>query len=168
MPRKRPADAGESDPRVQLLNSAQQIVDSVELQDVVFTRIEASREDPGSAVSGEEVVTRKINLLARNMDEEFHARVDLEVVSVDAKFVLNAVAVYQKTTDFDVTSDAVKEFLERVGLFVVWPYMRAKIRSLCDDLGVQRITLPTVRQGEFQLTKQDSGQFDEAEENSNS
>lgn len=64
-------------------------------------------------------------MMARDILESSDARVELVVRSPQAEFNLDVLATYSKTEPFLASPDVRRSFLEKVGIFVVWPYLRA-------------------------------------------
>lgn len=73
-------------------------------------------------------------MMARDILESSDARVELVVRSPQAEFNLDVLATYSKTEPFLASPDVRRSFLEKVGIFVVWPYLRAELFcALCQS-----------------------------------
>lgn len=145
----KPAETRPDDDSAPLVDDIHEAVNRLALRDVIFLKLEAERLVESDEVP--ETVSRRHQLLARQTERVLHARVDSQIQSPEARFRLNALAVYEKQTEFFVSEDVQKDFLERVGVFAIWPYLRAQLHQLCDGLSVERVPLPMIRQGQVTL-----------------
>lgn len=158
MPPNKSAKPGASEQQTEatappLLDDIQAVLDGLVLRDVVFLKLDAERLETSAAAPEEapDRVQRSQQLLVRETPTALHARVDTTIASPEAKFQLHALAIYEKSQEFLVSQPVQKEFLEKVGIFTIWPYLRAQLHALCDGLSVERIELPALRQGQIAL-----------------
>ena len=127
--------------------NASEIVDRVRLEDVSFSEVSGRRLE--SATDFAEDPSAK--LMVRENDREVQARVELEVRSEEASLRLSSVATFGKLEPFTMSSASAEEFLQKVAVFAIWPYLRAEVQQLSSTLGVPSVALPLLRQGEVQL-----------------
>ena len=74
--------------------------------------------------------------------EELRARVDV-------------VAAYAFTDPpIDIGPAAIRDFLEKMAVFAIWPYLREAIASICTRLRVDVVNLKVIIQGEFEFGEQ--------------
>ena len=124
-----------------------EIVDRVRLEDVSFSEVSGMRLESTFDAAEDPAV----KLMVRENDREVQARVELEVRSEGAVFRLISVATFAKLEPFTMTSASAGEFLQKVAVFAIWPYLRAELKQLSNALGVPAATLPLLRQGEVRL-----------------
>ena len=135
---------------VAVLDDLPAAVRLLELRDVVFLSISAVRTERVAA-NDDQQTHQEQKLMVRDAPESFDARVELVVRSPQAEFNLDVLATYSKTEPFLASPDVRRSFLEKVGIFVVWPYLRAELSALCASLDLEPIRLPVIRHGEVQV-----------------
>ncbi|QFP97008.1 hypothetical protein SEA_SUERTE_37 [Gordonia phage Suerte] len=122
------------------------LLDATELVDVRFYEVHALRD----GTDGEPQWS--IRVLTNQADTELQLRFRLELSGGGATYIADAAAVYVLNEAVEVPSDVVKEFAERVGIFAVFPYLRAALGNLANQLGLKRPVLPLLRRGMVRLT----------------
>ena len=127
--------------------NASEIVDRVRLEDVSFSEVSGRRLESTSGFAEDP----SAKLMVRENDREVQARVELELRSAGAVFQLSSVATFAKLEPFTMSSASAEEFLQKVAVFAIWPYLRAEVQQLSSTLGVSAVALPLLRQGEVQL-----------------
>lgn len=147
---------------VPVFTDVRDVIANVQLSGIVFQNIRGQlRDEPKSELKG---IHRDLGLLARDTSSELLARLDLTVATAEAKFKLSAIATYVKDTPFSADETAVRDFMEKVALFAVWPYLRAQLQTLSVGLSLEPITLPVLLQGQVRLTDQPTDTVDSGAE----
>lgn len=67
------------------------------------------------------------------------------------RLVAAVAAIYSRESDEEIPGEVRTEFLEKVAVMAVYPYLRADLQHSAADLRLGNLTLAMLRQGEFQL-----------------
>ncbi|MGI5410025.1 hypothetical protein ACQEV9_25000 [Streptomyces chartreusis] len=110
---------------------------NAELNDVSFLEVHASHVDVEGTSSNDDPAgesTMKVWYRAEGQQIQVRCRLDLQ--SSDARFVADAVADFSVTGELP-TDDAIREaFTQRIGVAVVYPYLRESVHGMAQKIGV--------------------------------
>lgn len=88
---------------------------------------------------------------ARVEPEWIEVRCRLTVQSSDADLVVDRSAVFSHTEPLEVSSETTREFIEKVGVMTVYPYLREAVTRLASDLGVSAPVMGLLRAGSIRV-----------------
>lgn len=149
----------------QVVDSAEHLLDLVELNDVVPLSLHA--DNTGDEDLAEDEYKQELAFQIRNDAENLDVLATVHITTRDAAYAVKLVARYLKSHDFDLSEETKTAFLEKIAIFALWPYIRERVQSLNASLQFKPLVLPMVKQGKFKLRKQDSvdaGKLAEANE----
>lgn len=114
--------------------------------------VEERRKDDLSWSPDDDDPVRVFNIATRVAEDEIGVRSRIVAASYHAEFEVDAEAVFTLTQPASIAEKALQEFVERVGVMAIYPYLRSSIASLAAQLAVPGPTLRLLRSGDFQLT----------------
>ncbi len=92
-----------------------------------------------------------IAVLPVSWDARLETWFRLTLSNEQAEIVTAVAVVYQRETDAEIPPELRTEFIERVAVMAAYPYLRTDLQHQAIDLHLGNVTLPILRQGEFQL-----------------
>lgn len=95
-----------------------------------------------------------IAVLPISWDARLETWFRLTLSNEQAEIVTAVAVVYQRETDAEIPPELRKEFIERIAVMAAYPYLRTELQHQATDLRVGDVTLPILRQGEFQLPEE--------------
>lgn len=125
------------------------MLNHVELTDVFPTELSAARAN-NDVASGLE---QSQELLWRDIDGGFEILLRASISARDASYRVGLVAQYKRAEPFDADEPVVKEFIEKVAIMTLWPYLRSAVSELGTRLRTSTITLGLLRQGGVSLSR---------------
>lgn len=131
--------------------SAADVLPYAELTDVRVYEI-AGRLTNDPIVQRESTEKREtFQVLARADKTFFETRGRLSVVTDEAEIVVDMGAVYSFSEEIQLPPAVVGEFLERVGVMALYPFVREQVFSTARRLGVAAPVLGLLRAGQFTI-----------------
>ncbi|MBI9113625.1 hypothetical protein [Sanguibacter suaedae] len=127
----------------------------VELTEIKVYEITGRRiDDPDAAVEPEQ----SLDVQARGSENWFETRVKLSVDTSEAQLLADVGAVFTFSEPLKVPQVAAGEFVEKVGVMAVYPFLREHIFTTAGRLGVAPPVLGLLRAGTFTIAsdQQDS------------
>lgn len=138
-----------------------ELLQTVELKDVHCVQLTAERRgDPEQGLSeivpedGEPAASMQVMPIRWDSLIEVWFRAVLE--TGNAKIIAAYAVQYTRKSPDPIPEPVRVEFVERVAIMAVVPYLREAIHGLGAKLRVPAPLLPILRQGEFQLSGQDT------------
>lgn len=95
-----------------------------------------------------------IAVLPVSWDARLETWFRLTLSNEQAEIVTAMAVVYERETDEDIPPELRKEFIERIAVMAAYPYLRSDLQHQAVDLHLGNVTLPVLRQGEFQLPEE--------------
>jgi hypothetical protein len=128
-------------------SSANEVLDSTELSDIAYTQLSANRsdEDSDSALS--------VKVAARLSDERIEIMGSGRLAGQGAVYVVDVIAQFTKSDAREIPEDMLRDFVERVGVITIYPYIREGIVGLAAKLALPRPRIPLFRPGRVKLSK---------------
>ena len=132
----------------------------VDLKDVTCIQLIADRRSDSQGgvaevVTSEESADVEFNVhpvhWGKVIEVWFRASVETPNARLAAAFAIQ----YERTGDEEIPESVRVEFVERVAVMAVLPYLRLAIQGLGMQLGVPAPLLPILRQGEFRVSISD-------------
>lgn len=129
---------------------AADVVAHAELTDIRVYEVAARRTAEG--VDPEDVPTAEdFSVNARGTDEMFETRGRLYLRTPEAEFVVEVGAIHSLDEPIVLPPHVAAEFIQRVGIMALYPFMREQVFSAARRLGVQAPVLGLLRAGEFKV-----------------
>ena len=128
------------------VSDARDLLDLAELTDIVFYEVGARR----ATDSADSEPTIQIAL--RREETSIEVRCRAHVVGSGGAYTTDASAVFSLSEQIAVSDDALTEFVERVGVMTVYPYLRESITQSAAKLGLERPILKLLRPGDVHVT----------------
>lgn len=118
---------------------AREMLAHTNLVDVVFLVFNGSRRPDGSEPP--ETSEPVLNVVERHSEDRIEVEVGLTLTTEHATFDISAAARYTLTSPLELRIEVVKEFIERVAVMAVFPYLREGVSSMASRL---RVPVPTI------------------------
>lgn len=152
-----------------MTDTARAIADVVELLGYVeltdITHYEVSGVRRQTKVEDDfEAGARDPQVMVRSEDGKLETRVRLTFESVDARLVADIAAIYTLSEPLEIDEDVISEFLERVGIMAVYPYLRAALHGSAAQIGVDAPVLGLFRPSSLRVSPDDAKARAEREE----
>ncbi|MGV9265518.1 hypothetical protein ACWDRR_12740 [Kitasatospora sp. NPDC003701] len=112
------------------------MIESTELRDVVFLEVAAKRELGPESEDRSSITTPMMAWFRADGDDTIEVRCRLQVASDSASFVADAVAVFSVGDKCSWGEGLEREFTDKVGVTVLYPYLREAVHSSAMKLGV--------------------------------
>ncbi|UXA12396.1 hypothetical protein KXD97_00285 [Mycobacterium sp. SMC-8] len=126
------------------LDSAKDVADLAELKDVVHWEVAAKRV----AADDQSNDQQNLEALIREESDEIGVRCRSTVSGKGGLYIADVEAVFGFPEEIELTDDALQEFVERVGLMVVYPFLRAAIFDGASRLALKRPLLRLMKPGQ--------------------
>lgn len=123
-----------------------ELLSYVDLTDIAHYEVSGVRRQ-SDPEEGFEPGVRDPQVMVRNQDGKLETRVRLAVETNEARLVADIAAIYALTEPLELPDDVTSEFLERVGIMAVYPYLRAAIHGSAAQIGVDAPVLGLLRSG---------------------
>jgi hypothetical protein len=137
-----------SDPQA-VISDVRELIALTELQDVVFWEISARRIEDNS-----EDRPLQIQAMARVGDEQqLGLRFRATISAQGGDFVADAEAIFAIAEQREIDPELIHEFVERVGIMVVFPFLRSAIAESATKLSLPRPVLTLIKAGQAQFTE---------------
>lgn len=106
----------------------------------------------GERASRAEVVDARMSVMGKCEQSWLETRCRLTLGTEDSDLVVDRSAVFTFDRPVAPREDIVRQFVERVGVMSVYPYLREGASTLASQLGVAPPVLALMRAGTFKLT----------------
>lgn len=136
-------------PRV--IQDIKDLIDRVIMTDVQFYELTCTRSDIGNNQDDSEIHPT-FTLQIGHPSNGIGVRLAIEVITSDGSVRADAGVLYLTQTNEDIESVSEEiglEFVNRVGLFVLMPYLREAIANITLRVFGKPITLPMLRAGQL-------------------
>jgi hypothetical protein len=150
-----PTPSGDS-AEVPEVQSVQDLLDGLELTEVRTYLLHAER---GSYEALDEA---RISVAVNHEDIFVEVRCRLTTTSDDCELAIDRSAVFTLNRPVVIPPPILAEFVEKVGVMTVYPYLREGLFSLAMNLGVAPPVIGLMRAGTVRLTADPNGSADEA------
>lgn len=142
------------------LESAADLLPFVELTGIKTYEMRGRLIDPEldtSDASGE-----SMQVMARAEDNMIEARLRFEKQTDDAVLLADVSALYKLSEPVDIPEAVLHDFLERVGVMAVFPFIRESVITTASRLGVEIPVLGLLRSGAFKIGIDQQGDTSES------
>lgn len=128
---------------VRAVASIEELVQLTELDDIVYFELWAARD----AALGEltEPDLHPIKISERHDDERIEVRCMVEVEAPSVRYRVDAAAQFLLAEAVQIDEEIVQEFVERVGVMAVYPYLREGVHDLASRLRLEPPILTLLR-----------------------
>jgi len=140
---------GRQDDHLELVTTAARVLELVDLEKIITYEVHGVRQE-SDIPEGD--ARQEIEALARGEELWLETRFKLSFVTTHATYTADMSAMYTHTEPFQISDDAVQEFISKVGLFAVYPFLREAVYSMATRLDLPRPLLGLVKQGQMQFT----------------
>ena len=117
----------------------------IKVYEVRGRRIEATDDAPRAEP------TESMSVHARGADTWLETRGRLVVHTLEADILADAGAVFSFSAPLDVTEAVAAEFVEKVGVMAVYPFLREHVFTTASRLGVAPPVIGLLRAGGFKV-----------------
>lgn len=138
------------------MNTPREVADAAELLGLSELTEIRVYEVTGRRVQGEDgdearEATEDLQLQARGGDDWFETRGKMLVQTAEADLVADAAAIFTFSEPVQVSHAVATEFVERVGVMAVYPFLREHIHTTASRLGVPAPVVGLLRAGGFHV-----------------
>ncbi|MDQ1292892.1 MAG: hypothetical protein QG608_773 [Actinomycetota bacterium] len=153
-------NASESCARGDLL-SLESFTDACTLNDIIYYEISVRRTQPASSVppapeGGDQdsnAAHHEVQLMSRVVDGTLEIRARLDMTGPEAEATVDASALFSLSDPSLSPSEELQmEFARRVGIMVIYPYLREALHQSVAKLRVESPMLALLRAGQFSLS----------------
>jgi preprotein translocase subunit SecB len=139
------------------VETAERLVKITELRDVIYHRVSAQRQ--GDNDGADEKPAHRIEVMARHGQNrqgksEIGVRCRAEVTAAGGRYTADAEAIFDIAEEVEIAEAAVQEFVSRVGVMVVYPYLRAAISDGAARLRLSPPVMQVIKPGGVILSQQ--------------
>ncbi|WP_406203205.1 hypothetical protein OH807_26330 [Kitasatospora sp. NBC_01560] len=109
-----------------------------ELEDVTFLEVSGRRlfDQQEPRTDADSRTTLSVWLRGGDDGTTLEVRCRLELGSAQADFAVDAAAAFSVRAPFELTPEVQQEFLDRIGVTVLYPYLREALQGTAAKLGV--------------------------------
>lgn len=135
-----------------MIREIEDLVNLVELRDVVTYEVRARRLDGGFEVEGAEElgafesgddlddedrpILRGVQVMTRSDDDSLDVRAVARVDNSTAVVNVDVAALYGKTFAFDIEADVLQDFVARVSMMTLFPFIREAVHAESARIGI--------------------------------
>jgi hypothetical protein len=127
-----------------------ELLSYVDLTDIAHYEVSGVRRQSEPEEDFEPGV-RDPQVMVRHEGGKLETRVRLAVDTDEARLVADIAAIYTLSEPLEVPDDVIAEFLERVGVMAVYPYLRAAIHGSAAQIGADAPVLGLLRSGSINV-----------------
>lgn len=162
------SEPGDVDPgSLRSIEALADLVSRTELVGITYYELSARRADAGSpdhdmgpaaeaapwgGPDGE--VFQALRVMVERNPEHIEVRCEGRFSTPDASYVTDVGARFLHEEPLDVADDVLNEFVQRVGVMAVWPYLREAVRDLSAKIDAGRVVIGLIRAGQVELTEE--------------
>ncbi|MCD2158075.1 hypothetical protein LQL77_30710 [Rhodococcus cerastii] len=128
------------------VTDARELLDLAELTDIVFYETNARRSP------GVEETPVSIEIALRREELVIEVRCRATFSGAGGEYLADASAVFTLQEPIGAADEVITEFVERVGVMSVYPYLRESITQAGAKLGLNRPVLKLLRPGDARVT----------------
>jgi len=133
-----------------VLSDLAEIASAYRLVEVIAYEHSGRRESPALEAESEQ----EMSALVRREAGVLETRFRMTVRTRDAEMRSDVGAVFSSSEGHEVAAEAVGEFINQVGIMVVYPYLREGVFTSASRLGVSPPVLDLVRRGEISFSSE--------------
>lgn len=127
------------------VDSAAELLEHTELAEIRTYALSAERHD------SQETEQANIAVSVRTEPAWLETRCRLTLATDDATLVVDRSAIFTHRAPIEASDTAIREFVERVGVMSVYPYLREGVFTLAGNLGVSAPVMALIRAGQVRL-----------------
>jgi hypothetical protein len=131
-----------------LIGSAKDLLDLAELSDIVYYAVSATRRDE----AGPEGTSHEFAIFVLHDGARIEVRCRAVVDTSDAQYVVDASSRFELKHPVEITDDAKQEFVEKVGLMAVYPYIRETVAASAAKLRLAQPLVGLLQAGNVSIT----------------
>jgi len=135
--------------QLRVVDSVQQLLDMAELEDVVYYGISAARRGESSDL---DQVSDSYELFVRNDGVRLEVRCRATVDTDEAQYVVDAASRFSLAEPVEITERAQQDFVQKIGLLAVWPYIRETISANAAKLRLAPMQVKLLRAEDVHIT----------------
>jgi hypothetical protein len=129
------------------VNDVEELISLVTVRDVVFHEVQARRSP-----DHEDADDLSMEITVREGQQELGVRCRAKVAGAGGLYTADAEAVFTLARPARIKPATLREFIEQVGVMVVYPYLRSAITDGAAKLSLRRPILKILRPGDIQLS----------------
>ncbi len=127
-----------------------ELVGRSEVEDIVFYELHAERAAVPTVEEPRGLETMRV--MQRRDAHSVEVRCRAEVHGADGFYVVDAAVLYRFHEELQISEAILREFVEKVGVMAVYPYIREAVCALAAKLRLSVPILGIIRSGEVHLT----------------
>lgn len=115
----------------------EELISTAELIDVSFLEVHASRTDVEETTSNDRPAEESsMKVLYRAEEQRIQVRCRVDLQGSGARFVADAVADFNVSGELPADDATREAFTQRIGVAVLYPYLRESIHGMAQKIGV--------------------------------
>ncbi|MDR6862165.1 hypothetical protein [Phycicoccus sp. 3266] len=133
---------------------ARELLGHVTLRDILFYRVDAERLEDDAAPEGDErdEADTSFAIQERHGPEVMEVRCRLDWAARGGRYTIDAAAQYDFDEPLDLSAEVVREFVERVGVMAVYPFIREALHQAASRLRLDAPILGLLQAGSVRVT----------------
>jgi hypothetical protein len=133
------------------IEDTRQMLDLLVLDDIYFLELSVARTDNSDDEDLDAGPRLDHEIFSRHEPTAMSVRLRTVVEAKDASYQIDVVTDYQSTVAFEAPDAVRRDFIERVALMAMWPYIRVAVSDLAARMRTEAITLGLFKVGDIQL-----------------
>ncbi len=121
-----------------------------DVKEIIFWKISASRRE----AEGPTQQTTAVNW--RSDESQMEVHLDANLATEDGEYAVHVSVTFSYDQPLDVSTEIQQEFVEKVGIMTVYPYLRETVTEAAAKLRLAIPTLGLIRAGQVHLTDEPS------------
>lgn len=101
----------------------------------------------------DEPLDARVAIAVQSTSSHLEVRCKMTLATEEASFIVDRSAVFTHTTPVDADEAVTREFIERVGVMAVYPYLREAVFTLASQTGVTPPVLSLIRGGSIGVNR---------------
>ena len=134
-----------------IITEVSELVEFAELTDIRVNETSGKRISNSPEVDIELDPFEAFQVSAEVGDDFLETTARLELDATGARLIADVTAVFTLSEKLEVSKEIMQEFVERVGIMTVYPYVREQLFSQARRLGTPAPVLGFLRAGQFSL-----------------
>lgn len=134
-----------------IISSAAELLNIIELTSVTFAELHAERTVESATGEGLDTVSTALETQIRQEGNRLFVRCNTTAVAPDGKYLADAIGLFTATHEFELAPGVDREFVERVALMAIYPFVREAIHNMSQRLGGGQVQLGFFRPGRVPL-----------------
>ncbi|GAB3471950.1 hypothetical protein AB1207_24110 [Kineococcus endophyticus] len=145
---------------VRYIDSAAEALQYATLSDIIYYEVSARRLEPVPSETSEDLTENKekeeqtedISILERHDELKMEVRCKLQITTSDIELAVDAASQFNFSEPIEMNASARAEFVAKVGIMAVYPYLRESAHAVASKLRVEPPLVSLISSGDVSVT----------------